>query len=130
MQCAFSFPHFAYVKMYTLYFYAFIVIGMFQFIISPNNGNSCVIAHRYFTECFNHLAIFTSPYFSVQYILYCQLYVLLIQWGRVTHICVDNLTSIGSDNGLSPGRLQAIIWTNAGILLIGPLWTNFSEILI
>ena len=50
--------------------------------------------------------------------------------GRVTHICVGNLTIIGSDNGLSPGRRQAIIWTNAGILLIGPLGTNFSEILI
>ena len=36
----------------------------------------------------------------------------------------------GSDNGLSPGWRQAIIWTNAGILLIGPLGTNFSEILI
>ena len=33
-------------------------------------------------------------------------------------------------NGLSPGRRQAIIWTNAGILLIGPWGTNFSEILI
>ena len=48
----------------------------------------------------------------------------------MTHICVGNLTIIASDNGLSPGRRQAIIWTNAGILLIGPLWTNFSEILI
>ena len=37
---------------------------------------------------------------------------------------------IGSDNGLSPGRRQAIIWTNAGILLIGPLRIKFSEILI
>ena len=55
---------------------------------------------------------------------------LLSHWSRVTHICVDNLTTIGSDNGLSPGRRQAIIWTNAGILLIGPLWTNFSEISI
>ena len=44
------------------------------------------------------------------------------------HICISKLTSIGSDNGLSPGRRQAIIWTNAGILLIGPLGTNFSEI--
>ena len=35
---------------------------------------------------------------------------------------------MGSDNGLSPGRHQAIMWTNAGILLIGPLETNFSEI--
>ena len=54
----------------------------------------------------------------------------LTHWGRVTHICVGKLTIIGSDNGLSPERRQAIIWTNAGILLIGPLGTNFSEILI
>ena len=51
-------------------------------------------------------------------------------WGRVAHKCVSKLTIIGSDNGLSPGRRQAIIWTDAGILLIGPLGTNFSEILI
>ena len=48
----------------------------------------------------------------------------------MTHICVGKLTIIGSDNGLSPGRRQAILWTNAGLLLIGPLGTNFSEILI
>ena len=54
----------------------------------------------------------------------------LTNWGRVTHICVSKLTIIGSDNGLSPGRRQAIIWTNYGILLIGPLGTIFSEILI
>ena len=29
--------------------------------------------------------------------------------GRATHICVGNLTTIGSDNGLPPGRRQAII---------------------
>ena len=54
----------------------------------------------------------------------------LTHWGPVTNICVGKLTIIGSDNGLSPGRRQAIIWTNAGILLIGPLGTNFSETLI
>ena len=54
----------------------------------------------------------------------------LNHWGRVTHICVRNLTFIGSDNGLSPGRRQAITWTNVGILLIGPLGTNFSEVVI
>ena len=54
----------------------------------------------------------------------------LTHWGRVTHICVDDLTIIGSDNGLSPWRHQALIWINAGLLLIGPLGTNFSEILI
>ena len=37
------------------------------------------------------------------------------------HICIDELTTIVSDNVLSPGRRQAIIWNNAGILLIRPL---------
>ena len=46
------------------------------------------------------------------------------------HIYVSKLTIIGSDNGLSPDRHQAIIWTKDRILLIGPLGTNFSEILI
>ena len=48
----------------------------------------------------------------------------------MTHKCISKLTIIGSDNGLSPGRRQAIIWTNAGILLIWPLGTNVSEISI
>ena len=49
---------------------------------------------------------------------------------RVTHICVGNLTISGSDNSLSPDRRQAIILTNAGILLIVPIGTNFSDNLI
>ena len=71
---------------------------------------------------------------------------LLTHWGRVTYICVGILTIIGSDNGLSDGdkplsepmmvNLPTHIcvtrpqWTNAGILLIEPLGTNFSQILI
>ena len=43
-----------------------------------------------------------------------------------SHISVGKLTIIGSDNGLSPGRRQAIIWTNVGILLI----SEIREILI
>ena len=45
-------------------------------------------------------------------------------------MCISKLTIFGSDNGLPPGRRQAIIWTSAGILLNGPLGTNFNEILI
>ena len=45
----------------------------------------------------------------------------------MTPICISNLTIIGWDNGLSPGRHQAIIWTNAGVFLIGPWESNFSE---
>ena len=48
----------------------------------------------------------------------------------MTHICVSKITIIGSDNGLSPGRRQAINWTNVGIFLIWPLWTNFAKIVI
>ena len=51
-------------------------------------------------------------------------------WDQVTQICVSKLTTIGSDNSLSPGRRYAIIWTNAVIMLIGPLGTNCSEIFI
>ena len=49
---------------------------------------------------------------------YVYIYIYIYIWGRVTHICVSRLTITGSDDGLSPGRRQAIIWTNAGILLI------------
>ena len=46
----------------------------------------------------------------------------------MNQICVRKLTIIGSENGLSLGRHQTIIWTNAGILLNGTLGSNFSEI--
>ena len=41
-------------------------------------------------------------------------------WGRATHKRVSKLTIIG--------RRKAIVWTDAGILLIWILETNFSEI--
>ena len=46
------------------------------------------------------------------------------------YICVNKVINTASDNGLSPGQRQAIIWINAGILWIGPEKTNLSEILI
>ena len=72
----------------------------------------------------------TKPYtlmfhnLSELLLLFC-----ITHWGRVVHICVGKLTTIGSDNGLWPGRHQAILWTNAGILLIRPLGTNFNVLL-
>ena len=56
--------------------------------------------------------------------------ILWTHLGRVTNICVSKWTTIGSDNGLSPGRHRAIIWANAGVLLIGPSGTDFTDILI
>ena len=52
----------------------------------------------------------------------------LTHWGRVTHICVNKPTIIGSDNGLSPGLCQAILGTNVVRLLIGTLVTHLNEI--
>ena len=79
--------------------------------------NICRKKHYRFHMFRRLMKFHPSPYF-------------LTRRGRATYICVSKLILIGSDNGLSPGRHQAIIWTNAGVLLIGPLGINFSEILI
>ena len=72
---------------------------------------------------------FTYPFPNFNDCTGIRRFLVLTHWGRVMHICVSKLTTIGSDNGLPPDRRQAIIWTNDGILLIGTLGTNFSEIL-
>ena len=48
------------------------------------------------------------------------------------YVCGSNgqQATIGSDNGLAPNRRQAIFWTNAGLLLNGPIGSNFSQLLI
>ena len=69
-----------------------------------------------------HVSMFITRCHSMKY--------GLTHWGQVTHICVSRITNIGSDNGLSPGGRQAIIWTNAEILIIETFGTNFSEIIM
>ena len=83
-----------------------------------------------------HKGPVTQNIFPLHHILGCcikpmisQYNVFLSTWGRVTHICVSKQTVIGPDNGLSPGRRQAIIGTNVGVLLNQNLGANFSEIL-
>ena len=49
--------------------------------------------------------------------------------GEVPHICASESVSIGSDNGLSSIRRQAIIYTIVGLYSIGPSGTNISEFL-
>ena len=89
-----------------------------------------------------HNILFDYPYIlcyqsssplTIYFIWVCQINLQIdnqFQLLSQEHISVSKLTSIGSNNNLSPGRCQAIIWTKAGILLIGPSVTNFSEILI
>ena len=74
-----------------------------------------------------HIADLCQNKYMKTILVYPQNSKILTHWGWVMHICISKLTIIGSDNGLSPGRRLAIIWTNAGILLIHTLGTNFSE---
>ena len=78
--------------------------------------------------CRHRLFIITSPHHHYQW-WQSQLAATLTHWGQVMHIFVGKLTIICSDNGLSPGWCQAIIWTTAGILSIRILrnklqWNN------
>ena len=91
-----------------------------------------VLAHKWPGIPVWLLSLHVSIFVCLLYLNWCLLgpfHNVLTHWGRVTHICVGKLTIIGSDNDLSPGRRQPIIWTNAGILLIRPLGTNISELL-
>ena len=94
-----------------------------------------LITSKSFKDCHGHcigclpgvaswLSVHASAYSACQ-----RLWTHLNHWDWVTHICVSKLTTIGSDNGLSPDRRQAIIWTNAEILLIRTLGTNSSDFL-
>ena len=105
----------------------------FVVVISSDLMDSCGFIYSYSSQLLNTLRMTQNGRHFADGIFKCfsmnENFWILTHWGRVTHLCVSKLTSIASDNGLSPGRRQAIIWTNAGILLIGPLETNFSEIL-
>ena len=80
----------------------------------------------------------SSEYYYCHWILLCIIYIdrachvllRLTHLPLVPHICVRELGSISSDNGLSPVQRQAITWTNADLLSIGLLGANFSEIWI
>ena len=69
----------------------------------------------------------TCPYIDKQYALYFIIY-SLNHWDRMTHLCVNKLTSIGLDNGLSPGWCQAIVRSNTGMIV--PVGTDVSELSI
>ena len=94
--------------------------------IARNNVMEPAMATWITNECYNGLTCgCRATYTYLSNVLHC----CLTHWDRVTHICVSKITIIGSDNGLSPDRRQAIIWTNVGILFIRTIGTNFSEIL-
>ena len=79
-----------------------------------------------FQPCMLHWALSGSQTCAARTLLLISFCSVLTHWSQLTHICVNKLIIISSDNGLSHGRRQDIIWTNAGLLLIG----QFNEILI
>ena len=93
-------------------------------VIPPTRWNRSEWLARYITTLRENWIIhmYTTHAYRIREHTTNAYHVLLIHWDRGTHMRVHNLTINGSDNGLAP--------TNAGILLIGPLGTHFSEILI
>ena len=106
-------------------------------IIWYYNASLCKKLRHYFRQYFFVFTVNSKLSFLSYYVNLSKGEVLVnlcvstsINWGRMAHICVGNLTIIGSDSCLSPGRRHAIIWTEAGILLILPPETDFNEIII
>ena len=100
--------------------YLFIIDYCMRFAFVSLDGSHCkpVLEDVFMSKSLSHL----KPLIKHDFVL--------THWGGATNVCVSKLTIIGSDNGLSPGRGEAIIWTNDGILFIGPLGINFSKIVI
>ena len=76
-----------------------------------------------------HMHLFVFYTYPILIYKVCKKESVLTHWGRVTHKCISKLIIIGLDNGLAPGWRQAIIWTNAGIMLMGTLGIHLNEIL-
>ena len=95
----------------------------------------------YIQRMFNETAVEGSTWMSNYIWLFCVNFITYLSsnpdagsiktyWGRLVNICVSDLTIIGSDNGLSPGRRHVINRANTIILLIEPFGIHFSDIKI
>ena len=86
------------------------------------------------TKCWDHFETWRLwPVKSESFIVFKEctsIWTVLTHRGRVMHICVSKISQHWFKNGLSPARLQAILWTNADSLSMRPLGSKFSEIRI
>ena len=86
-------------------------------------------------EKFNILILVKNvDFFVIQWIIIMQSFCKgfeLTNWDRVMHICVIKLTMTGSDNGLSPGRRQAIMktqcWNSVNLTPRNKLQWNYNR---
>ena len=106
--------------------WAITLISEFPSISSESKWGTLGIIH------FIYL-LFIDLLFNYLFIYYLFIYFFFFFWGGVLSSINSSTPSaayvrqIGSGNGLSPVRRQAITWTNADLLSIGPLETNYSE---
>ena len=118
-------------------FLAIIFIHILMILLKPSISNSCMDILYLNKNHYAQVLPFQMPLYishirntTLEYMIPRSIPSVNSLRYMYIYICINNLTNIGSDNGLSPGRCQAIIWTNNGILLIGPLRKIFSEISI
>ena len=129
------------IKLKEAYIYGIQMKFQYTCVVLRYKSNSHISKGRLISlkDCFDHHSNIMDKIFCGHYISNypnatsactlrkCVAMGLLTRCGQVTHIYVSKLTIIGSDNGFSPGRRQAIIWSNAGILLIRTIGTNVRK---
>ena len=112
-----------------------------NYISESNHKLNITISQNEYSHLFRKLLLHWTPTFEIQING-----VYSVKWNfhqNILHVhhlklispscriyASVNQVSIGSDNGLSPIRRQAITCTNAGLLLIGLLGTNFTVVLL
>ena len=113
---------------YQLPFLGFYFYTLFDLVQGINAVSLWPWSHITFL-CNQIYTIYRATWENMNYLYFCP-DLQLSHWGRVPHICISKLNHHWFRNVLLPDRRQAIVWTNAGILFIGPSGTNFSEIFI
>ena len=105
--------------------------GVFSQVNKPSHMYDCVIIPSWVAYIHSTITpLSTNMFVKVLRVekMLLKMYQLIEAERRI--YASENQVVIGSDMGLQSGRHQAIIWTSAGILLLGSLGTNFGEILI
>ena len=114
-----------------------LLYALYKYSTSITNQPTKVNRHSEYNELCHKLLSFTNMLRksgkSINWLLKCTSF----HWSSTVNITPScrlyasvNWVSIGSGNGLSPIRCQAITWANAGVLSVGPVRTHFSEIRI
>ena len=92
----------------------------------------CIVYGLYFLPVYLITYVHSLAMLCLKFREICHMnsYILACYMWWMMHICISELTIIGSDNGFLPDGCQVIIWTSMGLLLFVLLGTNFSANMI